>query len=149
MKKWNHLMPIVTIASIGMSASAQTHKPSTGVELTENAALLSSPRYREEHPELLRGRAPREETPAREAQRFTGKQQTDNAALLSSPRYLEDHPELLRRVANVEATPAREAQRLAALTKNAALVNSPRFREEHPELLLTGLSEGPPQFNQY
>jgi hypothetical protein len=134
MKKWNRLMLIVAVATAGVSLSAQTCKPSAGAELTDNAALLSSPRYREEHPELLRARQPGEENPALEARRLAAL--TENTALANSPRFLEDHPELLRAgFAAEQPQSVSEADRLRKLTENKALADSPRFREVHPELL--------------
>jgi hypothetical protein len=134
MKKWNQLMLIVATATVGASLSAQTCKPSAIAGLTDNAALLSSPRYREEHPELLRCPPPREMTAALEAQRLAAL--TENTALANNPRFLEEHPELLRAgFATEQPQSVSEADRLRKLTENKALAASPRFREVHPELL--------------
>ena len=134
MKKWNQLMLIVATATVGASLSAQTCKPSATAGLTDNAALLSSPRYLEVHPELLRCPAPRGEVAAHEAQRLAAL--TENTALANSPRFLEDHPELLRAgFATEQPQSVSEADRLRKLTENKALAASPRFREVHPELL--------------
>src|SRR6478672_11770252 len=59
-----------------------------------HSALLSSPRYLEEHPELLRVAAPhaivtsKSTTPLMTAV-------PQNRALTSSPRYREEHPEIV------------------------------------------------------
>lgn len=134
MKKWNQLMLIIATATVGASLSAQTCKPSASAGLTDNAALLSSPRYREDHPELLRCPPPREETAALEAQRLAAL--TENNALDNNPRYQEKHPELLRPgFAAEQLQSGSQADRLKKLTENKALAASPRFLEEHPELL--------------
>ncbi len=134
MKNWNRLMLIVATTMVGASLSAQTCKPSASAELTDNAALLSSPRYLEDHPELLRPRPSREESPALKAQRLAVL--TENAALANSPRFLEDYPALLRSAysTNLSQTVS-QADQLKKLTENKALAASPRFLEVHPELL--------------
>jgi hypothetical protein len=135
MKKWNHLMLIAAAASIGVSLSAETCKPSANSQLTDNVALLSSPRYREDHPELLRSVASGNDTSARKAQRLAAL--TKNVALANSPRFREEHPELLwAAISEEHAQAASDADRSRKLTENAALEDSPRFRETHPELSL-------------
>jgi hypothetical protein len=131
MKNLNHLMLIAAVATLGVSLSAQTCNSSASAELTSNAALLASPRYREVHPELLVGRTSGGNRPQIGAL-------TDNIALADSPRYREDHPDLLRSILPAKQKQAvSEADRMRKLTENGALAASPRFREVHPELLLT------------
>jgi hypothetical protein len=133
MRKWNRLMLIVVAATVGGSLSAQTCKPSASPVLTDNAALLSSPRYQEEHPELLRGQPSSEETPALRAKQLAAL--SENVALANSPRFREIHPELLLPAASAERLEAfSKADRGGKLTENRALAASPRYREEHPEL---------------
>jgi hypothetical protein len=133
MKKWNHLMLMVAVATLVVSLSAQTCKASTSTQLTDNGALLSSPRYREDYPELLRGGASGEETPAHQAQHLAVL--TKNAALAHSPRFLEEHPELLRAASSQEQQPAvSKADQPRKLTENKAIAASPRYRETHSEL---------------
>jgi hypothetical protein len=134
MKKWNHLMLIVAVATVGVSLPAQASNPSASGRLTDNAALLSSPRYLEDHPELLRGWPNGRDISVVKAQQFPAL--TDNIALAGSPRYEEKHPELLRSLSPAEQHQAdSEATRMRKLTENSALAATPRFREVHPELL--------------
>src|SRR6267378_1178590 len=113
------------------TAQSQLDGSNTLPRLSQNRALLRSPRYLEEHPELLRSRAGTESRvfePERPAK------PTANIALANSPRYREEHPEL--RWAKLPAKPAVSANEgLAKLMENKALAASPRFREEHPGLL--------------
>jgi hypothetical protein len=144
MKKWNHFMLFAAVTTMGVSLSAQTCQLPASVQLTANAALLASPRYREEHPELLRAWTSDQETPAYQAQRLV--KLTENAALANSPRFLEEHPELLRAALPEQDTQASsKGDRLRKLTENKALAASPRFREKHPELLrIESVSEAAP-----
>jgi hypothetical protein len=134
MKKWNHLMLIFAVTTVGVSLSAQTSKPSVSGQLTDNAALLSSPRYREDHPEALCAVTSVEETPALNERRLAAL--TKNTALANSPRFREEHPELLWAGSSAEhKQAATEGDRLRKLTENEAVADSPRFRETHSELL--------------
>ncbi len=127
-------MLIVATATVGASLSAQTCKPSATAEPTDNAALLSSPRYLEDHPELLRPPPSREENPALKAQRLAVL--TENSALANNPRFLEDHPVLLRAAYSTDQSQSvSQADRVRKLTENKALADSPRFQELHPQLL--------------
>ncbi|HWC60234.1 MAG TPA: hypothetical protein VHC44_11120 [Verrucomicrobiae bacterium] len=125
MKTLNHFL-VAAVAAFTLNAAFTA-------EASNNTALLHSPRYLEEHPELLRGQSvDRASTTIHHAKL------TENIALANSPRFREAHPELRW------ATPlpdqsltrnASESERLSKLTENKALANSPRFLEEHPELL--------------
>src|SRR5271170_468709 len=61
-----------------------------------NQALTASPRYREDHPELLRMPDAGEKSEARwsRSREYIAKL-AENRALASSPRFLEVHPDLL------------------------------------------------------
>jgi len=124
-------MLVVAAATFGLSLTAQTCEASANTQLTDNAALLSSPRYREDHPELLRGGPSGEPSPAPQAQRLAVL--TRNAALASSPLFREEHPEFLRAASSQEqAQVVRQTDQPRKLTVNKALEASPRYRETHP-----------------
>jgi hypothetical protein len=125
MKTMNHLL-VAAAAAFALNVALAT-------EASNNTALLHSPRYLEEHPELLRAVPPSVESPAHKAKRLT--EPTKNTALANSPRFREEHPELLWAASPAEQrTTVSEGDRLIKLTENKALAASPRFREEHPEL---------------
>jgi flagellar basal body rod protein FlgC len=135
MKKSNHLILIVALATIVAGFSARACECSACSKLTDNAALLSSPRYREIHPELSLQRPFDQTTSARKTQRMEALSQ--NVALASSPRFREEHPDL-RVVLSAEYSSAvSQLNRMEKLTDNLALAASPRYREEHPELLVS------------
>jgi hypothetical protein len=132
MKKWNQLMLTVAAISVSLSLSAQTHGQFCVSASAENIALLASPRYREEHPEVVRLGPSCVESAEQVAPQLAVI--TMNTALANSPRFKEEHPELLRTgTASVDSS-ALEAKHLVELLKNAALVRSPRFKEVHAEL---------------
>jgi hypothetical protein len=134
MKKWNQFILIAAVTMVGVSLPAETSKPSASRQLTDNVAELFSPRYLEDHPELLRGVTSVKDTPALKAQRLAAL--TKNGALANSPRFREEHPELLWAASSAEQPQAvSEADQLRKLTENKAVANSPRYRETHPELL--------------
>lgn len=125
------LVAVATLLTVNLALSTQAGKPDSTASSTKNTALLASPRYLEEHPELLRGRAASEQSPARKTDRLT-----QNTALANSPRFREEHPGPLWATSSAEQrTTVSERDRLIKLTENKALAASPRFREEHPELL--------------
>jgi len=123
MKTLNYLL-VAAAAGFALNVALAT-------EASNNTALLHSPRYLEEHPELLRG-----QSSGRESKTVYQAKLTENIALANSPRFREAHPEL-------QVTPPDQSlaqnvskrDRLSQLTENKALANSPRFLEEHPELL--------------
>jgi len=96
MKKLNHLL-LTMACGFGVALSAQGREVSPN-----NTALLASPRYLEEHPELLR--IPSSQEPSA-LQRDRLARLTENTALANSPRFLEEHPELLRREPGFEVAP--------------------------------------------
>lgn len=135
MKIPNHLLVAAAAAlTVNVALAAQAGEPDSIASSTKNTALLASPRYLEEHPELLRTAAKSEPSPVRKADRLTR-----NSALANSPRFREEHPGPLWAKSSAEqGTTVSERDRLVKLTENKALANSPRFREEHPELLRGG-----------
>jgi hypothetical protein len=138
MKKWNHLMLIVMVTTFGVSLSAQTCKSSASAQLTDNAALLSSPRYREDHPELQRIPTFAKEAQAKEDQIKTQVAKLmENRAWADSPRTREEFPELQTVPLSSQAAQAKADQlkrQTAKLLENRAWADSPRTREEFPEL---------------
>jgi hypothetical protein len=135
MKTLNHIL-IAAAALLLTVGASQADEPRADALTRQNSALLSSPRYLEEHPELLRS-----SSAARQSNSVSVKQSVEtpvNIALANSPRFREQHPEY--RFATV--SPARTiasrinpAEQLRRLTQNRALAANPRFREQHPELL--------------
>jgi hypothetical protein len=102
-----------------------------------NYAVFASPRFLEEHPELLRV-APSTEFPSGKTGRVEEMVNLNQkATLATSPRFIEEHPELQRIPPSPEKATARarrERERLNELMQNTALAVSPRFLEEHSEL---------------
>ena len=139
MKRLSYL--ILTVASavaLGMALRTQAGESLAGAKAPKQTALLSSPRYLEEHPELLRTPPSREKASTLQTDRLATV--TENRALANSPRFREAHPELRWAIPSGQEPVAQavsESERLKKLTENKALANSPRFREEHPELLRT------------
>jgi hypothetical protein len=124
MKKLKHLL-VAAVAAFAFNAAF-------AAEASKNTALLTSPRYLEEHPELLRGRTFGGESKIASQVNLAG-----NIALANSPRFREAHPELRWAASSVpqSGTPSiSESERWARLTANKALAASPRFREAHPEV---------------
>jgi hypothetical protein len=136
MKRFNRrLLAIAVATTFGVALSVQAGNPPATDAPTRNAALRASPRYLEEHPELLSGRLTAAQTQTLHAR--PPATVTHNAALANTPRYLEDHPGLRTGMASTPRVHrVTESERLDKLTKNKALAASPRFREEHPELWL-------------
>src|SRR5882762_11926230 len=95
MKKQNLIVvAAITAMSLNLGTPVRAGEPlrSSG---SRNVALLNSPRFLEEHPELLRASPSANGTRAmgeRKAERLAGL--TANGALASSPRFREEHPEL-------------------------------------------------------
>ena len=119
MKTLKHLL----VAAV----AAFTFNAAFAAEASKNTALLTSPRYLEEHPELLRGQTFSGESKIASQAKLTG-----NIALANSPRFREAHPELRLSSSSAEQLPARqvsESERRGKLTANKALAASPRFRE--------------------
>jgi len=137
MKKFNGLlMAAAAVLTVHLEIVPQAGELSTLPNPPSNKALLASPRYLEEHPELLR------------QQRSVGGSSglnpahlaivSENSALTQSPRFREEHPELRWVMPSAQEAVARdvtESDRMRKLTDNKALAASPRFREEHPEIL--------------
>jgi hypothetical protein len=69
-------------------------------KLTENRALAASPRFKEEHPEVLQLE---QGTITVRVEEWV--EPTSNRALLASPRYLEEHPEILRSTPMLQVAP--------------------------------------------
>jgi hypothetical protein len=140
MKGLSHLILTIAAAAFGAALLAQADEPPAIEKTPKNAALLASPRYLEEHPEVLRGGTAGGPSTALKTDRPA--KLTRNASLVNSPRFREEHPELVWVAPPAEKRQAiSESNRLQELTKNKALAASPRFREEHP-----GLSRGGPVF---
>ena len=137
MKRLNHLaLTVASAAALGMALPAQAGEAIAGAKTPKDTARLSSPRYLEEHPELLHGSSFREESPGLHKDRLA--RLTGNTALANSPRFQEEHPELrwvLPPGQQFIPPTISQRERLEKLTENTALANSPRFLEEHPELL--------------
>jgi len=137
MKRLNYLVLIfASAAAVSMGPRAQAGESLVGAKTPKDRALFSSPRYLEDHPELLRAPLAREGPSTLQKDRLAAL--TENTALANSPRFREEHPELRWTIPSggpsVVQT-ASESERLKKLTENTALANSPRFLEEHPELL--------------
>jgi hypothetical protein len=129
---------VAIIAAFMWSAllSAQTSTQSSTARLELNAALLASPRYREEHPERLRAESATSKFHTSDAN--CRLKLSRNAALANSPRFQEEYPELLRRPVSEEESLARAREvrkQLAAMMENVAWASSPRAREDFPEPL--------------
>jgi hypothetical protein len=125
MKTLKHLL-VAAVATFAFNAAF-------AAEASRNTALLTSPRYLEEHPELLRGQTFGGESKIASQAKLTG-----NIALANSPRFREAHPELRWAASSSEQSSARSispGERRRKLTANQALAASPRFREQHPEIL--------------
>ena len=132
MKSLNYLLiaaAVATMANVAPATQAGERHP--WAKLTPNKAILHSPRYLEEHPELLRATQD-EQSSARKTHSLANLNR--NSALANSPRFREEHPELLW----TNPSPGRTTASEQELTENKALVNSPRFREQRPELLRGG-----------
>jgi len=129
------LMTGAALITVNLAIATQAGEPST-LPKSLNKALLASPRYLEEHPELLRGQQAAGESPALNPGHLATV--TENNALAHSPRFREEHPELRWAMPSAQESVAqngRDGDRLSKLLENKALAASPRFREEHPELL--------------
>ena len=137
MKRLNHLvLTVASAAALGMALPLQARESLAGVKTPQDTARLSSPRYLEEHPELLRMPSSGAEPSVLPRDRLA--KLTENTALANSPRFQEEHPELRWVLPpGQQFIPATVSQRerLEKLTENTALANSPRFLEAHPELL--------------
>jgi len=124
MKTLNYLL-VAAVTTFTLNVALAT-------EASNNIALLHSPRYLEEHPQLLRG-----QSFGRESKAVYQAKLTENIALANSPRFREAHPEL-RVTPLADQSVAQNvsgSDRLSKLTENRALATSPRFLEAHPELL--------------
>ncbi len=122
--------------TVNMALATRAGEPDSIASSTKNTALLASPRYLEEHPELLRTPLSREKASTLQPDRLATL--TENTALARSPRFREEHPELRWTMPSAEQSSAQNvvvSDRLDKLTENKALAASPRFKEEHPELL--------------
>jgi hypothetical protein len=140
------LLVATTVAAFALNACVSSPHPGDAARAPINQALTASPRYREDHPELLRMPDTGEKSEARwtRSREYIAKL-AENRALASSPRFLEDYQELLRTPETIdesEAKWARSREHLAKLAENRALATSPRFLEVHRELLFAPISEG-------
>ena len=143
MKMLNHLSVAAAVSlTVNVALIAQAGEPHDLAKLTTNKALLHSPRYLEEHPELLRPAEREQSEQSAMHKRDWLAKLNANTAQAHSPRFREEHPQLMWATSSAEEqTAVKERDRLDKLTENKALANSPRFREEHPEL-----SRGEPEF---
>ena len=143
MKVLNHLIVAATaVVALNVTLFTQAGEPRTMAKSSRASSLLASPRYLEEHPELLRGQATEGETSPFKTNHSA--RHTENIALASSPRFREEHPELRWTMAaggQLMARNGAEKARLGKFAQVKALAASPRFREEHPEF-----SRGEPVF---
>ena len=143
MKTTNRILLVAAAAAFTLNASVSGAESASPARVPTNQALAASPRYLEEHPELLRIPQPVEESEARAARaRKQLAQLAENRALANSPRFLEEHPELLRTPPSAEAAYAKAARirkQLAKLMENRAWAASPRVREEFPWLTRGGV----------
>jgi hypothetical protein len=134
MKTLKQLLTTVTfLLAANMLFAAETDKTAIPSKSSKNTALLASPRYLENHPELLRG-----QSSVGEAKTANKAKPTENIALANSPRFREAHPELRWTTSSADQMLAQntsQSERLSQLTQNKALAASPRFLEQHPELL--------------
>jgi hypothetical protein len=136
MKITSNHVAIIAACAWSTSLSVQASTQSSTARLEPNAALLANPRYREEHPEILRAESAATKSHASNANYPL--KLSRNAALANSPRFPEEHPELLRRPVSEEEALAKASEarkQLAAMMENVALASSPRAREDPPELL--------------
>ncbi len=124
---------------IGLYRAAAGPGPADFGRSQTNPLTTASPRYLEDHPELLRGSPSPEETTARlERYRTYLTKLMENSAIAHSPRILEEYPELQRVPKSGDAfqtAAIRRAKQMAKLLKNQAWANSPRVREEFPGYL--------------
>lgn len=136
MKTKINLSVLTVAAALSMSVTAGFAQRFDNVGSLKNRALAASPRFLEQHPELLRPQPSVEETEAKDARiREQLAKLMENRALATSPRFLEQHPELLRSQPSAEEAAAKDARiraQMAKLMENRALVASPRFREQFP-----------------
>jgi hypothetical protein len=133
MKTLNHLLVAASaVLAVNVALATQAGESCTLEKPEKNIALLASPRYLEDHPELLRTGSAVVASPAQQAKRLA--ELIRNSALASSPRFREEHSELLWAASTAEARQTvGETDGLSGLTDNEALASSPRFREKHPE----------------
>ena len=130
------LMATAAVITVNLAIATQAGEPPALPKSPRNKALLASPRYLEEHPELLRGQPSGGASPALNPQHLATV--TENSALAHSPRFREEHPELRWSIPSARESVAqnvRDRDWLSKRSENKALAASPRFREEHPELL--------------
>src|SRR6266446_4754251 len=93
MKTLNYLVLTVgSAAALAMALPAHAGESLAVGKTPKHTALLSSPRYLEEHPELLCMPFSDKEPAALQKDRLAAL--TENSALANSPRFLEAHPEL-------------------------------------------------------
>lgn len=137
MKTLNHLLlTAVAVFTVSGALTTQAGEPSILAKTTKNTALLTSPRYLEEHPEILREQWSGQKSPAHNTDQLA--KLTENTALANSPRFREAHPELQWAAFPSDQTVAQnssQSDRLSKLTQNKALANSPRFIEQYRGLL--------------
>ena len=123
---------------VGLYRAAAGPGPADFGRNQTNPLTMTSPRYLEDHPELLRvSPSPKEAAARLEQYRTYLTELMANLAFSHSPRILEEYPELQRVSISAEASQTaviRREKRMATLLKNQAWVNSPRAREEFPDL---------------
>ncbi len=146
MKMTNRIFLVVAAAAaFTLNADAGSSAAVCCASVPTNHGLAASPRYLEEHPELLRVPQSVQESEAKAARvRKELAQLTENRALATSPRFVEEHPELLRVSPSAEeaqASAARIQKQLAKLMENRAWAGSPRAREEFPALTREAASD--------
>lgn len=125
-----NLPSILTATAAALAVSLNLHAGSPG---SANRALAHSPRYIEEHPELIRGTA-RSSALHEVKPESVGTKLTTNRALAASPRYLEEFPGLAR--VDVASRPGRDANDVPSeVLQNKAFVASPRVQEQFPSLM--------------
>ena len=78
--------------AVGVAPAMQAGGPFAVAQSSRNAVLLASPRYLEEHPEVLRTKSSGGESPVLLTDRPA--KLTENIALTNSPRFREAHPDL-------------------------------------------------------
>lgn len=121
-----------------LNAGVRGAEPVRPTPAATNKALAASPRYLEEHPELLRAPPSAQEAHAKAARtRRRLAKLIETRAVANGPRFLEENPELLRPPISAEEAQAkftRIARQQARLEENRAWTASPRVREEFPWL---------------
>ncbi|HEX4342159.1 MAG TPA: hypothetical protein VH255_02135 [Verrucomicrobiae bacterium] len=133
--KTNTKSLFMAVVSIGLISTLKLHGADFYQSDLTNQAIASSPRAREEFPQLTRPSPAADENPQGASPALL--EIMKNHALASSPRLREIYPELRMAGAtqsNLRSTAVKGESPLSAVLKNSALAKSPRTLEQFPEL---------------